>query len=64
LEERSYQQHPTDPQPYTGVFMIPDKNMPIMKYLGDKEVYLNSLRAECKCHMRYDKDANVSTRIL
>ncbi|CAO3692213.1 unnamed protein product [Umbelopsis ramanniana] len=59
LEERSYQQRPTDPQPYTGVFMIPDKNMPIMKYLGDKEVYLNSLRAECKCHMRYDKDANV-----
>ncbi|KAH8554128.1 hypothetical protein BGW37DRAFT_483561 [Umbelopsis sp. PMI_123] len=58
LEERSFQQHPTTPQPFTGVFMIPDRNMPIMKYLGDKEVYLNSLRAECKCYMWYDKDAN------
>lgn len=64
LEERSYQRQPTAPQPFTGVFMIPNKNMPILKFLGEKEVFLNSLRAECKCHMWYDNTANVRYTLL
>lgn len=64
LEERSYQRQPTAPQPFTGVFMIPNKNMPILKFLGEKEVFLNSLRAECKCYMWYDNTANVRYTLL
>jgi hypothetical protein len=59
MEERSYQKKPETPQPYTGAFMIPDRNMPILKFLGEKEMFLNSLRAECKCFMWYDNGANV-----
>ncbi|KAJ2956562.1 hypothetical protein NQZ79_g7597 [Umbelopsis isabellina] len=59
MEERSYQKKPESPQPYTGTFMIPDRNMPILKFLGEKEMFLNSLRAECKCFMWYDNGANM-----
>ncbi|KAG0171118.1 hypothetical protein DFQ28_001571 [Apophysomyces sp. BC1034] len=59
MEERSYQALPSTAQPYSNIFALPDKNLPLLEIQGEKESYLNSLRAECKCHIWYESSMNV-----
>ncbi|KAI7872469.1 hypothetical protein BDF14DRAFT_508799 [Spinellus fusiger] len=59
VEERSFQGRPIVAPTYNAVFAIPDHSLPLVKLLGEKESYLNSLRAECKCHMWYDESFNL-----
>lgn len=54
LEEKSFQGQPAITQPFSAIFPIPDESLPIPKLLGDKESYLNSMRAECKAYMWYE----------
>ncbi|KAI9019557.1 hypothetical protein CLU79DRAFT_757777 [Phycomyces nitens] len=57
--EKSFQGLPMAPQSYTGSFAIPDHSLPIPKLIGEKESFLNSIRAECQCYMWYDEGLNI-----
>lgn len=56
LEGKSFQGLPTTPQPYTAIFPLPDESIPLAKILGDKEAYMNEIRATCKSHVWFDDD--------
>lgn len=57
-EEKSYQGFPTIPQPYMAVVPLPDRHLPEKTLFGDKDSYINSIRAECKAYMWYEQDMN------
>ncbi|KAL0082157.1 hypothetical protein J3Q64DRAFT_1722020 [Phycomyces blakesleeanus] len=57
--EKSFQGLPIVPQPYISSFAIPDFSLPIPKLVGEKESFLNTIRAECKCYMWYEERLNI-----
>ncbi|KAI8089641.1 uncharacterized protein BX664DRAFT_333541 [Halteromyces radiatus] len=58
MEERSYQGLPAGPQPYIAFFPLPDNNLPLEKFVGEKESFLNKLRASGKSHIWYEESMN------
>ncbi|CAO3598274.1 unnamed protein product [Absidia cylindrospora] len=58
-EEKRYQGLPAAPQPYTACFTMPDNNIPIPKIIGEKEAYLNQIRASCKSFIWYDEGLHI-----
>ncbi|ORZ17720.1 hypothetical protein BCR42DRAFT_412365 [Absidia repens] len=58
-EEKRYQGLPAVPQPFTASFTMPDSNIPLPKIIGEKEAYLNQIRASCKSFIWYDEGLHI-----
>ncbi|KAI8336652.1 hypothetical protein BC941DRAFT_427668 [Chlamydoabsidia padenii] len=58
LEGKSYQGLPTSTQPYSAFFAMPDDLIPLVKITGEKDAYLNQIRASCKSHVWYEPELN------
>lgn len=58
-EERRYQGLPKVPQDYHATFPLPDKTLPVPRLVGDKDAYLNQIRADCKAFMWYEDNGNL-----
>lgn len=58
-EEKRYQGLPKIAQDYTAVFPLPDKTLPLPRLVGDKDAYLNQIRADCKAFMWYEEKDNL-----
>ncbi|KAI8047407.1 uncharacterized protein B0P05DRAFT_560755 [Gilbertella persicaria] len=59
-EEKRYQGLPAVPQNFHAVFPLPDKRLPLVRFMGDRgEEYFNSIRAECKAFLWYEEVGNL-----
>ncbi|KAF7724899.1 hypothetical protein EC973_000558 [Apophysomyces ossiformis] len=59
MEEKSYMGAPITEQPYNNIFALPDNKLPLLEIQGEKEAYLNTIRADCKCYIVYDAQLNM-----
>ncbi|KAI9491950.1 hypothetical protein BDB00DRAFT_766158 [Zychaea mexicana] len=57
-EERAFQGYPNRPLSYNAIVPFPNKNIPMNQVFGVKEEFLNQLRADCKCFMKYNENTN------
>ncbi|KAI8143204.1 hypothetical protein BJV82DRAFT_684376 [Fennellomyces sp. T-0311] len=58
-EDLTYREYPDVPFQYTGFMPFPDRSLHPTRVVGAQDEYLNRLRAECKCYMRFNDAHNM-----
>src|SRR5438874_347188 len=61
---KEYKKYPTEKKDFYGIFVLPNKQVPIESIVGENEIYLDPIRGQTECFMWYEKVENVSGKKL